>query len=59
MLFFRLVPRPPLCEEAVELADDVRELQHVCGLIIQRFKVIGTNCIHGHTVHRIVLHHVH
>lgn len=27
MLFFRFVPRPPLWEEAVELADDVRELQ--------------------------------
>lgn len=28
MLFFRLAPTPPLWEEAVELADDVRELQH-------------------------------
>lgn len=27
MLFLRLGPRPPLCEEAVELADDVSELQ--------------------------------
>lgn len=27
MLFLRLVPRPPLCDEAVELADDVRELR--------------------------------
>lgn len=27
MLFLRLVPRPPLWEEAVELADDVKELQ--------------------------------
>lgn len=27
MLFLRLVPRPPLWEEAVELADDVSELQ--------------------------------
>lgn len=29
MLFLRLVPRPPLWEDAVELADDVRELQRV------------------------------
>lgn len=37
MLFLRLVPRPPLWDEAVELADDVRELHTqetvVCSLI--------------------------
>lgn len=33
MLFFRLIPRPPLWDEAVELADDVSELQYRRGLL--------------------------
>lgn len=42
MLFLRLVPRPPLCDEAVELADDVRELRRDHGAEEEKgFKLVG------------------
>lgn len=51
MLFLRFVPRPPLWEEAVELADDVRELQ---GSYSQRL----INILYTHTLRMFFMLHI-